>query len=108
MTRKQARIGLVISLLLTLGASRQAAQGPADLYNRPVEAFFLFFGPLISLVFLVLSFVGRKDKLASAIDATGFSLGKAEGRYELGARGRSGPPPGGRGWVTLAGWRNRS
>ncbi|MFI0454165.1 hypothetical protein [Actinomadura sp. 6N118] len=69
MTRKQARIGLVISLLAWITASQQAAQRPIDFYNDPVTAFFLYFGPLIALVFLVLSFVGRKDARASAIDA---------------------------------------
>jgi hypothetical protein len=67
MTRKQARIGLVICLVLWISASPQT-QGPIDFYDDPFAAFILLFVPLIALVLLVLSFVGRKGTPPSPID----------------------------------------
>ncbi|MFC4563302.1 hypothetical protein ACFO4E_15675 [Nocardiopsis mangrovi] len=61
MTRTWARIALVICVVLWLVAAQQAGARPVDFYYQPITAFLLYFGPLIALVFLVLSFVGRKD-----------------------------------------------
>ncbi|WP_406674849.1 hypothetical protein WBK31_12335 [Nonomuraea sp. N2-4H] len=61
MTRRQARIGFAICVVLWLVASQQAGPEPVDFYYNPITAFLLYIGPLIGLVFLVLSFVGRKE-----------------------------------------------
>ncbi|MFI0370444.1 hypothetical protein ACH35V_21470 [Actinomadura sp. 1N219] len=61
MTRKRARIGLVICFVLWFGASQEAGSRPVDFYHEPVTAFLVYFGPLIALVLLILSFVGRKE-----------------------------------------------
>ncbi|MEU6711040.1 hypothetical protein ABZ897_06125 [Nonomuraea sp. NPDC046802] len=61
MTRKRARIGFAICVVLWLAAEQQAGPGPVDFYYEPITAFLLYFGPLIALVLLILSFVGRKE-----------------------------------------------